>query len=282
MNGQYIAQSDAEGVIYHAWRPVVEAVAQGAPPAASWGESSMKCGRFKRPWRWLALLAIVIVAGAGVFLAVDSGARDSVSRGALRFLPLPPPVRVDRVLAGHDEDGDGHDDLEDFVVAARAYVAQEPRYRDGYYQGGYPPPGVGVCTDVVWAGLAGAGYDLKAMVDEDIRRHPEAYPRVGGRSDPNIDFRRVQNLCAFFSRRGTSLTTEVRPGDAVNLRQWQGGDIVAFGGRYEHIAVVSDRRRRDGVPYLLHNAGPWATEGDALTTWSGPIIGHYRFPPPAR
>ncbi|HWQ76930.1 MAG TPA: DUF1287 domain-containing protein [Syntrophomonas sp.] len=54
-------------------------------------------------------------------------------------------------------------------------------------------------------------------------------------------------------------------------------DIVVFGAPLEHIAIVSDRRGRDGVPLLIHNAGPRAAEGHYLLNWSSPITYHFRY-----
>jgi len=63
-----------------------------------------------------------------------------------------------------------------------------------------------------------------------------------------------------------------------NLKQWQGGDIVVFGPPYDHVGVVSDKRRPDGVPLLIHNAGPCTSENDRLLTWPSPLKYHFRFP----
>lgn len=198
------------------------------------------------------------------------------------FQTTPPGISnqlvVETIVLAHDEDGDGILDLADIVQGARDYVNTRPKYKSAYYSGGYPPAEEGVCTDVIWQAFKAAGYDLKGMVDEDIRKNLRSYPRVNGRPDPNIDFRRVKNLNVFFQRHATVLTTEVKPGDPENLKEWQPGDIVVFGTPVDHIAIVSDRRRPDGVPLLLHNAGPHATEADCLLSWSSPIIGHYRFP----
>ena len=189
-----------------------------------------------------------------------------------------PTLEIPSIECPIDKDQDGIDDLKDIVEGAKAEVARKPVYKDGYYAGGYPPETEGVCTDVIWRAFRDAGYDLKAMIDEDIKENMELYPRVEGKSDPNIDFRRVQNLMVFFERHGQVLTTEVIPGDVENLSQWQPGDIVTFALPLEHIAIISDRRRPDGVPFILHNSGPVASEEDRLLSWRTPITGHYRFP----
>ncbi|MGC7882192.1 DUF1287 domain-containing protein [Desulforudis sp. 1031] len=189
------------------------------------------------------------------------------------------PCPVPRIVADIDTDGDGVLDADDIVAGARPEADRKTRYSAAYYPGGYPPDGEGACTDVVWRAMRAAGHDLKALVDADIADDPEDYPRVAGNPDPDIDFRRVPNLVVFFSKYGESLTCDVRPGDAENLAAWQGGDIVVFGRPLEHIGIVSDRRRRDGVPLLIHNAGPHATEADVLTSWPTRITHHFRYPP---
>jgi uncharacterized protein YijF (DUF1287 family) len=193
-------------------------------------------------------------------------------------LPIGPVVRIPNISCPIDKDNDGTDDLKDIVAGAKAEVKRAPQYRSAYYQGGFPPATEGVCTDVVWRAMKDAGYDLKALVDKDIRDNLSMYPRIAGKPDPNIDFRRVPNLIVFFRRYGTELTKEIKPGDVANLSEWQPGDIVTFDNPHEHIAIVSDKRRKDGVPYILHNAGPTASETDQLLSWLSKISGHFRFP----
>lgn len=163
------------------------------------------------------------------------------------------------------------------VEGGRSDVANKSRYVDAYYTGGYPPEDEGVCTDLVWRALKNAGYSLKEMMDKDIRENPSFYPRAGASPDPNIDFRRVQNHIAFFSRFGNVLTKEIKPNDSENLKQWQAGDIVSIHSP-EHIGIISDKRNYKGVPYVIHNIGPVPIEEDCLESWSGRITGHFRFP----
>ncbi|MDD4238641.1 MAG: DUF1287 domain-containing protein [Desulfotomaculaceae bacterium] len=185
---------------------------------------------------------------------------------------------VEKVVLDSDKDGDGINDLEDIVQGARKDLEARPLYKDSYYAGGYPPENEGVCTDLVWRALQNAGYDLKGLMDRDIEEHLEDYPRVAGAPEPNIDFRRVPNQESFFKKYAEHLTTQIKPWDAENLKQWQGGDIVVFGPPYDHVGVVSDKRQADGVPLLIHNAGPYTSENDRLLTWPSPLKYHFRFP----
>ena len=167
-----------------------------------------------------------------------------------------------------DKDADGIDDQSDILRNAKAYIATNPTYKSKYYEGGYPDDNYGVCTDVVAFALKDAGYDLQTLVDEDMRAHPELYEYQT--PDPNIDFRRVRNVYTWFSRHAITLTT-----DPTDIEQWHGGDIVIF---TDHIAIVSDKRNRQGIPYLLHLNGPLQKEREDnyLATTKDTIMGHYR------
>lgn len=182
-----------------------------------------------------------------------------------------------RLTSTKDADGDGTNDYADIVHSARAQIGVVTSYDTSYYGGGYPPSDTGACADVIWRALSEAGYDFKALIDADMAASPDAYLTE---YDANINFRRTQNIGVFLARNAISLTTDVVPGNTENLREWQGGDIVTFAqipGGLWHVAVVSDKRRSDGVPYLIHNHGYGTTENDYLTRWPTDITGHYRF-----
>lgn len=173
---------------------------------------------------------------------------------------------IDTVLSPLDSDGDGIDNYTDIMLSARAYVATNPTYLSAYYAGGYPNDGNGVCTDVIWQALMGAGIDLKSLVDSDIAAHPEVYPEML-KPDPNIDFRRVKNLAVFFERNAKSLTC-----DLSRAEEFQPGDVIII--EPSHIAVCSDKRNRLGVPYIIHHSPLGAVEADDLYLYK--IVGHYR------
>lgn len=165
-----------------------------------------------------------------------------------------------------DADGDKIDDWHDIMLGARAYIETNPPYKSRYYEGGYPDDGYGVCTDVVWQGFAAAGYDLKSLVDSHIAENPELYP---DEANPNIDFRRVKNLSIFFEQTAQSLTI-----DTSYPEEWQPGDIVVY---ENHIAICSDKRNKNGLPFIIHHGPLGAREADELE--SKDIIGHYRWLP---
>ena len=166
-----------------------------------------------------------------------------------------------------DKDQDGIDDQTDILQSVKKYLKTNPKYKSKYYETGYPNDEFGVCTDVVAFGLKGAGYDLKELVNEDIKNDRENYSITT--IDKNIDFRRVRNLKVYFKKNTISLTTSLQ-----EIDNWQGGDIVIF---KNHIGIISDKRNKRGVPYVLHNANPYQSsyEEDILESRKD-IVGHYR------
>jgi len=176
--------------------------------------------------------------------------------------------KIETYKSSVDKDGDGVDDQTDILNSVREYISTKPKYKSKYYNGGYPDDEYGVCTDVVAFGLKGAGYDLMELVDEDIKNNPDNYDSDVG--DKNIDFRRVRNLKVYFKNNTISLTTSLD-----KIEEWQGGDIVIFNS---HIGIISDKRNKDGVPFIIHNANPVQSsyEEDLLLYGYYKIVGHYR------
>ena len=77
------------------------------------------------------------------------------------------------------------------------------------------------------------------------------------------------NLKIYFKRKTISLTT-----DPKKIEEWQAGDIVIF---KKHIGIVSDKRNKRGVPFIIHHANPYQRyyEEDILE-YRNDIVGHYR------
>lgn len=166
-----------------------------------------------------------------------------------------------------DKDNDGLDDQTDILQNTRKYIAKHPKYKSKYYETGYPNDNYGVCTDVVAFALLDAGYDLKELVNEDIKKHKNLYNIDV--IDKNIDFRRVKNLQVYFKNNAISLTTDIS-----DIKAWQGGDIVIF---KKHIGIVSDKRNKKGITYIIHHANELQInyEEDILEKRND-IVGHYR------
>lgn len=174
---------------------------------------------------------------------------------------------IEKYISKIDFDNDGIDDETDILESTKKYLATKPKYKSKYYIGGYPNDNYGVCTDVVSFGLKGAGYDLKKLVNEDINNHKELYGIDV--IDENIDFRRVKNLKIYFENNAIKLTNDI-----YDISNWQGGDIVIFNN---HIGIVSDKRNKKGITFVLHHANPYQLhyEEDILEQRKD-IVGHYK------
>ena len=170
-------------------------------------------------------------------------------------------------ISSLDKDNDGIDDQTDIINNTRNYIKTKPKYKSKYYASGYPDDEYGVCTDVVAFSLKNAGYDLMNLVYNHVKENRELYNI--DTIDKNIDFRRVVNLDIYFKNTAIVLTTDVR-----KIEEWQGGDIVVF---RKHIGIVSDKRNKNGVPFVIHHANPYQIhyEEDILEKRND-IIGHYR------
>lgn len=176
---------------------------------------------------------------------------------------------IETYISSVDKDNDGIDDQTDILNNVRTYIAKKPKYKSKYYETGYPDDEYGVCTDVVANGLKDAGYDLKELVNEDIINNKEKYNIEV--IDKNIDFRRVRNLDIYLKNNSISLTKELS-----QIEEWQGGDIIVF---KDHIGIISDKRNKKGIPFLIHHANPIQVnyEEDVLELYGQDyIIGHYR------
>ena len=180
-----------------------------------------------------------------------------------------------RLKSKYDYNNNGIDDYTDILNGAKKEAKANPKYISKYYDGGYPPDGEGVCTDVIWRSLKEAGYLLKDMMARDIR---DEYKKGNDTYnieiiDDNIDFRRVSNQEVFFKRYAESLTTDI-----YEVGEFQPGDIVTFDDS-DHIAMISDKMNKNGVPYLIQNGDEEQEEKeeDRLEITEMEVTGHYRF-----
>jgi uncharacterized protein len=169
---------------------------------------------------------------------------------------------------------------EKLITAAEAQVgvtmSYDPAYRRLSFPGGDVPRAAGVCTDVVIRAYRDAlGIDLQRQVNADMRRNFAAYPKIWGlgRTDTNIDHRRVPNLKVFFKRKGADKPVSTSGADYLP------GDLVTqmLHGNLPHIAIVSNRQNTDqSRPLVIHNIGGGAKIEDTLFAYE--ITGRYRYP----
>ena len=163
-----------------------------------------------------------------------------------------------------DKDQDGIDDQTDILKNAKKYVNSKPKYKSKYYESGYPNDEYGVCTDVIAYALKNSGYDLMELINQDMIQNKNDYHTET--IDKNIDFRRVKNIKIYLDKYTIPLTTNLN-----KINEWQAGDIVVF---ENNIAIVSDKRNKKGIPYIIHHSKRPLYEEDAISLYK--IVGHYR------
>lgn len=154
-----------------------------------------------------------------------------------------------------------------------------PNYTQDYFVIDYPngdvPIDTGACTDVVIRAFRAAGIDLQKEVHEDMKANFSKYPQKWGlgRTDTNIDHRRVPNLHTFFTRKGKALPVSSAP------ENYKPGDVVTWdlnGKGLTHIGLVSNSRGRGSGRYkIIHNIGAGTKIEDRLFEWK--ITGHFRY-----
>ena len=209
--------------------------------------------KLKLKFQWFLLLFILLVGGFFVYMFLNQDKEEVVIEE--------PIVEVKELTQ-----------VEKLILGARKDALAMPEYISAYYSGGYPPDNEGTCTDLVWRAFKEAGILLKDLVDEDIKNNRSNYDHIKYR-DPNIDFRRVQNLTVYFKNHAEVLTTDI-----YDTAEWKAGDIVVFGND-EHIGIVSDIRNDNDIPFLIHNNDQPVREEDRLEYgyYTMGITGHYRF-----
>ena len=192
-----------------------------------------------------------------------------------------------------DRDMDGINDQKDILEGAKMQLVDpavnifsEGVDEPNYYNGGDPPPDFALCTDIIARAFKNAGFDLSGLVNIDIENNFDQYPlkKLWGQNfaDPNIDYRRIQNLEIFFRRNATSLLTVFDYTDIDNLNKWLPGDVIFFDmdddGYSDNAGILSDFTTRKGITKVIYNyIDPGFTvERDILSTKK--ITGHYRYP----
>lgn len=177
------------------------------------------------------------------------------------------------IKSKYDYNENGIDDYTDILLGAKKYAELNPKYISKYYAGGYPPETEGVCTDTIWWSLMNAGYYLKDMMSYDIRQTAKENLYDIDIIDDNIDFRRVGNQETFLKRYIETLTPDIE-----EIGEFMPGDIITFDDS-AHIAIISDKRNAQGVPYVIQNSDEEQTEKeeDVLLETPMTVTGHYRF-----
>jgi len=201
-------------------------------------------------------------------------------------------IDMDNTGITGDEDNDGINDQKDIVLGAKKQLetpAKNIFLEEGetnYYQGGDPPGDLAISGDIIARAFLEAGFNLKDLVYEDIKDNFDKYPlkEIWNQSvcDPNIDYRRIQNMEIFFKRNAKALDILFNSSDEQNLKSWLPGDVIFFDmdkdSYSDNVGIISDNTTRDGVPKVIYNyiEPGYTVEKDILKEKI--ITGHYRFP----
>lgn len=185
---------------------------------------------------------------------------------------IPDEFNIPYLTAGVDHNKNHIDDGKDILEGAKQYIQRNPSYEVlTEYPDGWPKGNKGQAGDVIAQALLYADYDLKSLINQDIKKNPELYENKAPTGE-NIAFRSVAAQSIFFSRYMNSYST-----DYNDKNEWQPGDIIVF--EKNHIAIVADKVNENGVRFIIHHF--WQHQAgyfqDVLETeaW-GKIIGHYR------
>lgn len=245
----------------------------------------------------LLLVILVLIIGLGVVLSIRQlpfNQEYEPPTALVNILPRYRVIDMDDIGIDTDADGDGINDQKDIMLGAKKQLEVEAKNilllpdEPNYYQGGDPPRDLALATDIVARAFREAGYDLRELVNEDINQNFDRYPLRANwnqnYSDPDIDYRRIQNLEIFFRRNGEPLTAIFNPAEEDNLQQWLPGDVVFFDmdrdGYTDNVGIISDSTTRSGTPKVIYNyiEPGYTVEKDILGKEK--ITGHYRYPKP--
>lgn len=167
---------------------------------------------------------------------------------------------TDSVIDKVDYDKDGITDYQDILEGAIKFISLMPKYKDEYYDGGYPSGPYYVSSDILWYSLQNAGYDFKKLLEEDIKTSPDKYGNV---KVNDSSFRKIYLIDTYLKRNVESLSKD---------KDFYPGDIIVY---KNDIAIISTKKNKDGIYYILHHDGKNNYEDDGL--FREKIEGHYRW-----
>ena len=210
-----------------------------------------------------------------------------------KILPRFRLIDMEKLAGTSDKNQNGSVDAVDILRGAKKQLEIKAKNifiegsgESNYYKGGDPPQEWALNTDIIARSFKEAGFDLRIIINTDIKNNIAKYPlkAIWNQSVPDIDidYRRIQNMEVFFKRNTGSLNVRIDPTNEANLNTWVPGDVVLFDmdgdGYTDNIGIISDSTARDGTPKVIYNyIDPgYTTEANILS--SKIITGHYRYP----
>jgi uncharacterized protein YijF (DUF1287 family) len=120
---------------------------------------------------------------------------------------IPPSRAIEKPPVVEIPQGPVRSMIESAMQQTKTTTAYSQQYFNLPYPNGDVPSETGACSDVVIRSFRAAGVDLQKEVHEDMSANFSLYPQKWGlgKTDTNIDHRRVPNLQKYFDRRGKSV-----------------------------------------------------------------------------
>ena len=238
----------------------------------------------------ILLIVFVIILSTGKF---NFKKIYEPSAALSKVLPRFRLIDIKKLAGAHDENKNGSIDTIDILEGAKKQLALKSKNifiensgESNYYKDGDPPEEWALNTDIVARSFKEAGFDLRILINTDIKSNMAEYPLKAiwnqNSADIDIDYRRIQNMEVFFERNAVSLNIRIDPSNEDILNTWVPGDVVLFDmdeDEYtDNIGIISDSTARNGTPKVIYNyIDPgYTTEANILS--SKIITGHYRYP----
>ncbi len=244
-------------------------------------------------------LIIILVILLIVFVVILSTGKFNYKKiyepsGALsKILPRFRLIDTEKLSGTNDENKNGNVDAVDILKGAKKQleiksknIFIEGSEESNYYKEGDPPEEWALNTDIIARSFKTAGFDLRVLINTDIKNNIDKYPLKAiwnqNLPDIDIDYRRIQNMEVFFKRNAESLNIRIDPASEENLNTWIPGDVVLFDmdedGFTDNIGIISDSTARNGIPKVIYNYIDPGYTIEANILSSKIITGHYRYP----
>ena len=239
----------------------------------------------------IILILIIIIAGIVSINKFSFKEEHKPPTALADELPRYRLIDMNNIGIFSDEDNDGINDQKDIMLGAKEQLRDPAKNifleenEPNYYQNGDPPGNLAISTDIIARAFMAAGFNLRELVYKDIKENFDQYPlkEIWGQTapDPNIDYRRIQNLEVFFRRNAKVLDISFNYSDENSLNEWLPGDIVFFDmdrdGYTDNVGIISDSTTRDGIPKVIYNyIDPGYTIEENILK-ERIITAHYRF-----
>ncbi len=148
---------------------------------------------------------------------------------------------IKNIYSKIDKNENDIDDYSDILLGARKIIGK--KYNS---------------LELLSKSLKYAGYDIYKMIEEDYILDKDKY---------GDNYKTIRNVNYFLKKYTLVLSNDVK-----KIKEFNYGDIVIY---KDGIGIVSDKRNREGISFIIYEDGGIVKEEDILENIS--LIGHYRF-----